>query len=921
MFSLAWALIRGNLKYAITYILTLTIAIPTLFILITTTDTETRTIIHTINNNWRGTYDILVRPPGSQTPQEQNQNLLRTNFLTTTYGGITLEQLNTIRQIPEIQTAAPIAIIGQIPNTFVIDSEIGDRVSANTRSLIRGQTRVEYSGGFYRDADQGQLTYLTPNTIESPGGIAADSNDADLLIERDRNGAVQQFPSSLSSINSVQPPCDNVTIYGHTSQTAINVFNLLHGKVFSGSASFNAPLTWAAIDPEAENELLGIKSSVTAGTYLDNSANIRPLPGSESGFKFLQANHPDIQTLPALLSGEGFQVDAQTVHHYDLLSHQSAQKFFERGLNPEDLGEYCKETPVKSETILTPLSDFWKQKINEITNPQENPRLPDLEVIRTDTILRPHEVNYTVEPSAEGADSLRVLTVPPLLDGRPHEEIPIDGPMLEDSGFRVVDWVYGSVETKLSLIPTGIFNPTNLPSLTTGGTAATNLGTYQNPHITNTTTNTPYKPDLNPTGYTQPPPTIITALTPTIQKLQQTHPNLTQKPITAIRIKLKNIPNTPTPQTTKHIQQIAQQIHQKTNLQTDITTGASQTQQQITLPQTKNHHPQTNLNETWMQKNTTTIKQKHNTKNQILALITLITLTTTITTLTQTNKQNTKKQTQTLKNTGWTQKQTNKLNHTQNTTLALIATIPITIITLTTTHTLNLTLNPTTLLTTTLTTIPTTLLLTTLTTHITNHTKPKPKTTKPKPNPKPKTPTPLNLTTQTLKKHKTQHLTTLTTQTLTLLTITLTTWTHQQLNNTLTTTTLGQIIQTTTNKTNTITITTLTLLTIITTTINTWTHHQQNQQNTQTLKNIGWTKKQTNQTTHTPPNLTTLTATITTLTISTITTLTTTHQPPTPQTLTALLITTLTLLATNTITTHTHNKTQNTKPTTHQTHT
>ncbi|MCW2793657.1 MAG: hypothetical protein JWO76_2755, partial [Nocardioides sp.] len=53
----------------------------------------------TVDQNFRGAYDILVRPVGSANSIERSQNLVQQNYLANVYGGITTDQLRTIQKI------------------------------------------------------------------------------------------------------------------------------------------------------------------------------------------------------------------------------------------------------------------------------------------------------------------------------------------------------------------------------------------------------------------------------------------------------------------------------------------------------------------------------------------------------------------------------------------------------------------------------------------------------------------------------------------------------------------------------------------------------------------------------------------------------------------------------------------------------
>lgn len=67
-----------------------------------------------LSRYWRTTYDILVRPHGVVTEIERRYGLVEANHLSGTPGGITFEQYERIRGIPEVEVAAPIAMLGYL---------------------------------------------------------------------------------------------------------------------------------------------------------------------------------------------------------------------------------------------------------------------------------------------------------------------------------------------------------------------------------------------------------------------------------------------------------------------------------------------------------------------------------------------------------------------------------------------------------------------------------------------------------------------------------------------------------------------------------------------------------------------------------------------------------------------------------------
>lgn len=75
------------------------------------TESNKGTVMETLQNKWQVSYHILVHPPGTALTDEKNQ-LMEPNFSGGISGGISKAQWNQIKQIPDIEVAAPLAVIG-----------------------------------------------------------------------------------------------------------------------------------------------------------------------------------------------------------------------------------------------------------------------------------------------------------------------------------------------------------------------------------------------------------------------------------------------------------------------------------------------------------------------------------------------------------------------------------------------------------------------------------------------------------------------------------------------------------------------------------------------------------------------------------------------------------------------------------------
>ncbi len=65
--------------------------------------TSTAEVRGTVVRNLRPAYDILVRPPGSATALETSKDVVRDNYLSGIFGGITLRQYAEVMKVPGVQ--------------------------------------------------------------------------------------------------------------------------------------------------------------------------------------------------------------------------------------------------------------------------------------------------------------------------------------------------------------------------------------------------------------------------------------------------------------------------------------------------------------------------------------------------------------------------------------------------------------------------------------------------------------------------------------------------------------------------------------------------------------------------------------------------------------------------------------------------
>ena len=254
-------------------------------LLASTSQTATAVLHGDIASAWNTPYDLLVRPAGSLTSVEQTDGLVRPNYVSgLAGGGITLAQLDAIRDEPSVEVAAPIAVSGYAlwrlqglgvtlprPNqgdpVRVYRLSFGETTDAGmSRYSIQVHYLVVASSGWFRLDPQTLFGQLTTDSVKlSCGGTEVTGYEVSCWAPNqcfgDRCGPAEDPPG-----------------YG---------LEMLQ------------PVLVAGIDPVAEARLAHLDRCVVTGRYLNASDSPEPTRHRE----------PPGTVIPALLSDRSF-VDA-----------------------------------------------------------------------------------------------------------------------------------------------------------------------------------------------------------------------------------------------------------------------------------------------------------------------------------------------------------------------------------------------------------------------------------------------------------------------------------------------------------------------------------------------------------------------------------------------------------------------------------
>lgn len=613
------------------------------FVLLTgSTRTSEIHVRATLSRNFRGAYDILVRPRHSFTPLERRRSLVSDNYLSGIYGGISLSQYHSIERIPGVAVAAPIANIGVTLATDEVRVDMQPVLNRDRYQLYRvsfawvaDRATSHYAGGT-------RYLYFTrdPFFVYPAGANAASQS----VVEFDRG---RPLPVCAGFV-----PPDSSGPFDAKAQTALSCYSkrMPVGRItqfFDGGIraptvtySFEFPLAIAAIDPVSEAKLLRLPQALISGHYLKEMSRPRlSCNGSPYGAKFATCQWvvpvlastrtylgdilsatiyrlriPHGVDLPALLTAGGCEVPRVPCppgRAYPL----------PRGMS-RSTNAYRFITSLPGEQITSRHYDATSA-YHELLG-RASPTIPQSQFL-LDTLWIPTEPHYTQihgktlapEPvrnnaaawssnfaGAGGGGAFRVAP--------PQDEDVQFRSLHEYPGQNQFYAIHGKQVFALpNLRVVGEFDPTELPGF--APLSKVPLSTYYPPELEPADAQTtrllhgePLLPSQNLGGYAQQPPLLLTTLNalPTIlsdRAFSGISRRQLRSPISVIRVRVAGVRGLNTLSETR-IKTVAQLIHERTGLSVDITAGSSPTAITVDLPEGRFGRPALRLSEGWTQK-------------------------------------------------------------------------------------------------------------------------------------------------------------------------------------------------------------------------------------------------------------------------------------------------------------------------------
>ncbi|WP_034263539.1 FtsX-like permease family protein [Actinospica robiniae] len=334
MLRMTWGRLRRQRGRTLAVLAGILTAVTGFVVLTGSVSTQQARLTSFVQANSVGAYDILVRPAGSESEPERNSDLVRGNFLAGQYGGIGLAQWHRIQQLTGVRTAAPVAMLGYVPIGMTADVDVTAQVDPSLQQQLikvsrswltdRGLTKIDDPGADY--------VYVTRNPVIWPTFVGTQDGSVFLnsSIEYIYQGRKVHIPADSCGTEpapggqgtvgvlvgtgvpvealpdgTFRPICAAI---GNTAVTATDRFSVANRSDFlvahlgaDGGFTIDHPfpgqqpvsskrldvlVNWnvmvqlAAIDPTAEDALVGLDSATERGSALADA--MKPALGQSS---------------------------------------------------------------------------------------------------------------------------------------------------------------------------------------------------------------------------------------------------------------------------------------------------------------------------------------------------------------------------------------------------------------------------------------------------------------------------------------------------------------------------------------------------------------------------------------------------------------------------------------------------------------
>jgi putative ABC transport system permease protein len=615
---LAWRQIRARRARSLALLLAVLVAVSGYTVLTGATTTSQLAVTTKVAANSRSAYDVLVRPANSRTALEGGEALVQPNQLSGQYGGISVSQWRRIQALPGVEVAAPVATIGSVAVVAKAAVDVTALLDpAEASQVVRLRLAWVADGGLTRATEPDpQFVYVTRNRVAvpfaTPDGVVLP--DGRLLTARtllDEHCDWRSIPFlyvELLPARGWQPICGTqvLTTPGGSGDAVANlsrlvVFQRLPDGTFLDFANVGDQVdesrgittepratpratfdvgwpVWvgvAAVDPDEEDRLVGLKGAVTSGRYFPEVTQ--------------QSAGP--LEVPALVSGSTADTEQLSVTADRLRAAPVV------ATGPQ---------PLLAQLTAAPSLDQLRTSYSAVN--VYSAALADLAAsVRLDTSVAPSSPSYLVGPGgvltplAVPVDATAWVTSVTAFGGQATGALAFEPYLANDLGFRTLRHTSIRALTDVVERPQvdryGVFDSSLLTEFS--GLSAVPLETYRSASVTGSDKGSrsllggrPLLPAGDPAAYLTAPPALLIPLD-AAQRLTSS-----PDPISAIRIRVAGVTGIDA-LSRERVRLVAERVMKATGLDVDITVGSSPQLRQIVLPAGRFGRPELHLAEPW----------------------------------------------------------------------------------------------------------------------------------------------------------------------------------------------------------------------------------------------------------------------------------------------------------------------------------
>ncbi|NES31078.1 FtsX-like permease family protein [Micromonospora terminaliae] len=643
MFHVIWGQLRGRAGRSVALLVGVLVATTGFVVLTGATTTSRLDVTGTVERNTEAAYQILVRPEGTRTPLEVERRLVRPNYLSGLFGGITTAQYEQVKAVDGVDVAAPIAMLGHSTAPVPMSFDVTDAVDRSLdRQVIRVDPTFVAERGLSTAPAKPRYVYVTKHRLIYPrydGDLSEQATPytdgrtytwdhlcgpvpREVLPSGESRpicdpmfGGLQGSPATLSerqvwSLDSVRLLPDgrferaDGLLTPDTAPTTSDRLALTY--------QLTVPLLIAAVDPVAENRLVGLDSAVVSGRSVRADD---PVTERRGGTLLTR-------TAPALVTNRPFFDSTVRARFTRLPTARPAT------VPPIELEQTLRRaTGIPAGSAEVDADAAYRA---QLTNGIAGDACCRGQLQR---VIQAGPVTYRELPDG----TLRADAVPPAdpaVYGNQSTYNFLPRPWLaEDTGSRPIRAVAGKEGGAATQYhqwqAVGVFDPEKLAGFGDAGTVP--LETYEAPRAAGADDRSrtalggrPLEPSGNPAGYLSVPPLVLTNLASVPKLLEGSNSPQRSAPISAIRVRVAGVDGY-SEHAAERVRLIAEQINRATGLDVDITLGSSAAPRTVELPGGAFGRPDLRLTENWSALGVaSTIVQAVDRKSAVLFLLVLV---------------------------------------------------------------------------------------------------------------------------------------------------------------------------------------------------------------------------------------------------------------------------------------------------------